>query len=252
MRHFRGLVFQADPDGGGTPAGADPPAAPPALEPVPAPAAAAPAPASWAPSREEWDQTQEFQRLIIEALQEPEPDPTAGVPPQIDFSNPQAVIDLIEQKSNERAEALIGERFGPYQPVMDQMVAEQGKALVMAELDKLSAGDAAAGVAAVGPFDKEMAAQLAQAYFHPSADPREVLLAAARATQAWEMRVKSGALDAERTQMQNRLDAGATPSGPAADLAPGYPPGAPEGLDKYQLTAWRWEQTRKAQGSPVG
>lgn len=254
----RFILFRPEfPDGGGgaPPAVVDPPAPAPAPIAAPAPAAPAPAAEAWqGPSRDEWEATQTFVQLVASALSEEDPpDPVApAAPPALDLSNPQAIIDLIESKSNERAEAIIGDRFGPYQPVMDQMVAEEGKKLVLGELEKIAKGDPERGVEGIGEFNRDLAAKLAQAYFHPSADPRQVLMAAAKEAQMFGQSERTAALGQERGALQNRLDAGNTPSGPAADAQPGYPEGAPPGLDKYQLTAWRWEQNRAGRGSPVG
>ena len=241
---FNTLRFEADPSGGGVEA---PPPAP--VAPAPAPPASPP-PASWAPSREEWEQTQAFQSAVMTALMEDDqPDPAVGPPPQIDLSTPEKVVALIEEKAAEKAQALMSERLGPYMPVLDKQMAEEGKALVHAELTKIAKGDPDRGVEGVGEFDLDMAGKLAQSFHATGIPPEQAILLAARETYAYEARIRQAALTAERGQMQNRLEAGREPApgGAVHESAP-----AREGEDRYQRIAREWEEKRKTAGSPVG
>ena len=241
---FNTLRFRVD-----EPAGADPPVEPVA---APAPPAAAP-PASWSgPSREEWEQSKAFQDAILTALYEPEEDDAAtppATPAEIDLSTPDKVLSLIEQKAEEKARALYEERMGPYMPMMDKMAAEEGKAVVHAELTKIAKGDEGRGVQVIGDFDLEMAGRVAQAFHATGVPPEQAIRLAAQETRAYEERIRTGALAAQQGQINNRLEAGHVPA-PTGAVHEQDAPRA--GEDKYVRIAREWEERKRASGSPVG
>lgn len=234
--------YEATMDGGGEaapPPALDEPVAPPAAEP-------------WAPSRQEWEEQQQLHRIVLEALAAPD-EPEYVEPETPQFRTPEELMEYVQAQVNAGAERLYEERMGPYVPVLDKMAADEGKALVDAELDKIANGDPARGVTGIGEFDKGYANVLAQAYFNQGVQPHEAILRAAQETKALQDRTRAEGAQAERGQMQNRLEHGVQPApGSAVSVQENYPQGAPPGMDKYELAAWNWNQRNASRGSPVG
>ena len=244
---FNTLRFRVDEPAGGEPVSE--PVATPAAPPTP-PAAAPPA--SWTgPSREEWEQTQAFQSAILQALYEPgEEEPgTPAEPPTFDFSTPEKVAEFVRAQVKEGAEKLYEERVGPYLPVLDKQLAEEGKAVVHAELTKIAKGDEGRGVQGIGDFDLEMAGRVAQAFHATGVPPEQAIRLAAQETRAYEERIRSSALAAQQGQINNRLEVGHVPA-PTGAVHEQDAPRA--GEDKYVRIAREWEERKRASGSPVG
>ena len=245
---FNTLRFRVD-----EPTGDAPPSEPVAAPAAPVTPPAAPPPSSgWTgPSQEEWEQTQSFQNAILQALYEPgEEEPgTPAEPPTFDFSTPEKVAEFVRAQVKEGAEKLYEERVGPYLPVLDKQLAEEGKAVVHAELTKIAKGDEGRGVQGIGDFDLEMAGRVAQAFHATGVPPEQAIRLAAQETRAYEERIRSSALAAQQGQINNRLEAGHVPA-PTGAVHEQDAPRA--GEDKYVRIAREWEERKRASGSPVG
>lgn len=226
--------------------------------PVEAPAEApAPVAEPWAVSRGDWEATQTqlaesraFQEAVIGALQDDEGAiPTPAELPNL--SDPEAARHYMEEIANQRAEALYKERFEPYMPVIEKITKDEGKRMVVEELDKIANGDQGRGIEGIGDFDREYAAELAHAYFVQGVPADQAIRSAAERTRALQTRAAQGGASGERTVLQNRLSAPLTPSD-AGGAAVETPRSPLTGRDRYEQAAADWLEGRRAPGMPVG
>lgn len=247
----RFVDFEADLEGTG-----EPPAAPadPGHGSEPAvPPSAASEPAGWTgPSRQEWEDSQAFQRAVLEALNTPDDQASSGPPsPRAmpEFQTAEEAYAFVENLANERAQALYQEQFGPYVPILDEFAKKQGEELVTSKLSEIS-GQLELGL---GDASIKQAAMLAQTFFGQGVPADQAIRAAAEMQAAHDQEIRKQALAEQTERMQNRLDDGTQPpAGRGAEEVQQY---SGVGRDRYAQIAEEWANRRaaaRAESSGIG
>ena len=210
--------------------------------------ASSPEPASWAgPTQEEWQQNIAFQQNVLPFLgaveqrlfqQQSQQQPQDQGPwlPDFDPFDPASVQAHIQAS----AQALIDQRMGPIEPVLNYMADQASEQIANQHLDMLANGDPSRGIQGLGQFDREMAVIVASGMIDPSNpqfDAPSALRQAAVRVQQYESKIRAD----ERAKQENTLRTlGEAPrtgafGGGAGENAPVPPNVRGIGVEKYDL-----------------
>lgn len=203
--------------------------------------------ASWAPSREEWERTQEFlsqagpllgqiaNRVFADPSPAPQQDPSQGGYAYDPFDE-NSVADFIEARISAGLEQGRAEMLGPMEPLLGHIAEVEGERLARAELSAIQEE--------LGEFDHDQAVLLAQGLLRPGVDPSAALRYAAQTVVAYE----KGIREDERKKYEEflRTKGGAPPAEGASGAAAGEEDAVPTGPQRYEIAVRRALARRNA------
>jgi len=188
---------------------------------------------AWAPSRDEWEQTQRYLQAtapvitqMYEAMQQQGGQQQGGQEQgqyQYDPFDERSVAEFVQQQVALGMEQARGEMLGPLEPLLGHIAETEGERMARAELDRITQE--------IGEFDQDQAVMLAQGLIQPGVDPSHVLRYAAQHVHAFEERIRAD----ERAKYEEFLrEKGGAPNAAGAAGGAAYEEeGVPTGRDKY-------------------
>jgi hypothetical protein len=188
--------------------------------------------APWAPDPEEWQQLTGTVQQLAENLR---PVPVQPEPPGINDYFPvdpatgetTLTLEGLDRMVQDRAEALVGQRLGMFEPVLNQTVADRGEQLINQKFDSL---------AEAGDFDRTLARELAEGYASTGMDPNVAIERAAERARGFAQAQRQQGVDEYKTTLQNIGSAPREPGVAGAGVA-GEEPLPLQHPDRYKQVA---------------